>query len=122
MSTEPSNPKVEAICLSVHRSYAEITELINGPFSALAADKLYISPTEGEWSLMQTLAHIVEIMPYWAGEIEKLVAHPGQSFGRTKEHVGRNQAIEQHGHDQLAQIKKMLPGSYSRLEDVLGNL
>ena len=30
---------------------------------------------------MQNLAHVVEFMPYWAGEINKLVAEPGRNLG-----------------------------------------
>ena len=122
MSTEPANPNVEAIRLSVQHSYREIIRLVDGPLAALDAEKLYSTPVEGEWSIMQNLAHIVEFMSYWAGEIEKLVAQPGQNFGRTMQHEGRLQAIEQHGRDSLTQMKEALPQSYARLEEVLGKL
>ena len=52
----------------------------------------------------------------------KLVANPGQNFGRTALHEGRLRAINEHGRDSLEQIKAALPGSYARLEDVLGSL
>ena len=71
---------------------------------------------------MQNLAHIVEFMPYWAGEIEKLHAEPGCEFGRTHEDVGRLQGISEHEMDSLSSIKAALPGSYARLDGVLGRL
>jgi hypothetical protein len=71
---------------------------------------------------MQNLAHIVEFMPYWADEIEKLVAKPGQNFGRTMQQEARLQAIQKHGRDSLEQIRAALPGSYARLEEVLESL
>jgi hypothetical protein len=122
MTTSSANPNVEAIRLSVQHSYNELNQLIDGPLARLDPAKLYKSPAETEWSIMQNLAHIVEIMPYWANEIEKLVAHPGQNFGRTQQHEGRLKAISEHGGDSLEQIKAALPGSYARLQEVLGNL
>lgn len=122
MSTPPANPEVEAILLSVQKSYKELNELIDGPLARLDSQKLYKSPAEDEWTIMQNLAHIVEFMPYWANEVEKLVARPGQNFGRTAQQEARLQAIREHGTDRLAQIRDALPGSYGRLEEVLSNL
>lgn len=122
MTTSSANPKVEAIRLSVQHSYDELNQLIDGPLAQLDPAKLYKTPAEDEWSIMQNLAHIVEIMPYWAHEIEKLVAHPGQNFGRTQQNEGRLRAIDEHGGDSLEQIKAALPGSYARLQEVLSDL
>src|SRR5258707_15214172 len=122
MSTTPANPKTEAIRQSVQKSYADLNQLIDGPLASLDTSKLYQVPAENEWSIMQNLAHIVEIMPYWANEIEKLLAHPRQNFGRTQQHEGRLKAIDEHGRDSLEQIKALLPGSYARLQEVLGTL
>src|SRR5438105_4295814 len=119
MATASTNPKVEKILLSVHDSYAALVQLVEGPLTALDAEKLYISPAEDEWTIMQNLSHTVEFMPYWGNEIEKLVANPGQNFGRTMQHEGRLRAVNEHGRDDLAQIKEALPGSYARLERVL---
>ena len=122
MNTAPANPNVEAIRLSVQKSYAELNQLIDGPLASLDSAKLYQPPVENEWSIMQNLAHVVEIMPYWANEIEKLVARPGQNFGRTMQHEGRLQAIREHGSDSLQQMKAALPASYARLQEVLSKL
>src|SRR5258706_3203967 len=120
MTTSSANPNVEAIRLSVQHSYDELSELIDGPLAQLDPAQLYKAPTENEWSIMQNLAHIVEIMPYWASEIEKLVAHPGQNFGRTQQHEGRLKAIDEHGGGKLERIKTMFPRGYSRWSEVLG--
>lgn len=122
MSTTPANPKTEAIRQSVRKSYADLNQLIDGPLARLDASKLYQAPAENEWTIMQNLAHIVEFMPYWAGEIEKLVATPGQNFGRTGQDERRLAAIYEHGTDSLEQIKAALPGSYARLDEVLSSL
>ena len=122
MSTRPANPNAEAIRENVRNSYAELHRLINGPLAVLDTSKLYQPPAENEWTIMQNLAHIVEFMPYWAGEIEKLLAEPGRNFGRTPQDVGRLQGISEHEMDSLKGIKAALPGSYARLDEVLARL
>lgn len=122
MSTTPANPNVQAIRESAQKSYADIQRLIDGSLASLETSKLYIIPAEDEWSIMQNLAHTVEFMPFWAGEIEKLVAEPGRIFGRTAEDEGRLRGISEHEADRLDVIKAALPGSYDRLDEVLGNL
>jgi hypothetical protein len=122
MSTIPANPEVDAIRENVRNSYTALNQLIEGPLAILDASKLYESPAENEWTIMQNLSHIVEFMPYWADEIEKLVEKPGSSFGRTPEDVGRLQGISEHEMASLSKIKEALPGSYARLDGVLGRL
>lgn len=117
-----ANPKVAAIRDNVKHSYAELNELLDGPVAALYATKLYQEPTENEWTIMESLAHIVEFMPYWADEVTKLVARPGQNFGRTQQHEGRLAALREHGHDTLIQARAALPASYTHLDEVLSRL
>jgi len=118
----PANPKIEAIRENVRNSDTELLQLIDGPLTSIDASKLYQSPAENEWTIMQNLAHIVEFMPYWAGEIEKLVAEPGRNFGRTPQDVGRLKGISEHEMDSLKGIKAALPGSYARLDEALRSL
>jgi hypothetical protein len=122
MSTKSANPKVEAIRRSVRKSYNELNQLIDGPLARLNRSNLYKAPAENEWTIIQNLAHIVEFMPYWASQIEKLLAAPGQNFGRTQQDEERLRAISEHEMDSLEQIKAALPGSYARLEVVLFKL
>jgi DinB family protein len=122
MSSTPANPKVEAIRESAQNSYAELLRLIDGPLASLETSKLYKIPSEDEWTIMQNLAHTVEFMPFWAGEIDKLVAEPGRNFGRTAQDEGRLRGISEHETDRLDVMKAALPGSYARLEEVLGSL
>ncbi len=117
-----ANPKVDAIRQSVKQSYTDVQELLNGPVGTLYASKLYQTPTQNEWTVMENLAHIVEFMPYWGDEVAGLVAHPGQNFGRTMQHEGRLAALREHGHDTLEQVRAALPGSYTYLDDILSRL
>ena len=122
MTAIPANPKVEAIRESVRKSNITLHQLIDGPLAKLDTSKLYQSPAENEWTIMQNLAHIVEFMPYWAGEIEKLLAEPGCEFGRTHEDLGRLQGISEHEMDSLSGIKAAVPGSYTSMDGVLATL
>lgn len=122
MSTTPANPNVEAFRESAQQSYAELQRLIDGPLASMEMSKLYKTPAANEWTIMQNLWHIVEFMPYWAGEIEKVVAEPGRIFGRTAEDEGRLRGISEHETDSLEEVRAALPGSYARLAGVLGSL
>lgn len=122
MTAANSHSKVAAIRQSVQDSYAQLNALLDGPVSTLLSALLYRTPQENEWSIMQSLAHIQEFLPYWAGEVEKLVAHPGQNFGRTMQNEGRLEALRVHGHDTLIQLRAALPGSYARLDEMLDRL
>jgi DinB superfamily len=122
MSIIPANPEVDAIRENVRNSYTALNQLIDGPLASLDMSKLYLSPSENEWTIMQNLAHVVEFMPYWAGEIEKLVADPGRNFGRTAQDEGRLRGISEHEKDNLSRTKAALLVSYTRLDEVLGSL
>jgi uncharacterized damage-inducible protein DinB len=116
------NTKVAEIRHNIQSSYYELNRLIAGPLLQLDPKKLYQPPMPGEWTLMENIAHIVEFMPYWANEIAKLIANPGQNFGRTAQDEERLRAIEAHGSYTLAQAAAALPGSYARLDQVVSTL
>jgi len=79
----------------------ETVDGLLGEIERLPADVLYREPTTGEWPVMSTLAHLAELMPYWAHQAEQIVREPNQPFGRTHADADRLGAIEQHGHDSL---------------------
>jgi DinB superfamily len=116
------NPKVTTIRQNIQSSYNELNRMIAGPLLQLDTAKLYQPPRPDEWTLMQNLAHIIEFLPYWADEIAKLVAAPGQNFGRTAQHEGRLRAVEEHGSYTLAHAAAVLPDSYTHLDQVLSTL
>jgi hypothetical protein len=122
MSIIPANPEVDAIRKNVRNSFTALNQLIDGPLASLDSSKLYLSLAEDEWTFMQNLAHVMEFMPYWAGEIEKLVAEPGRNFGRTAQDEGRLRGISEHEKDDLSRTKAALLVSYTRLDEVLGSL
>ncbi|HCI82717.1 MAG TPA: hypothetical protein DHW02_23840 [Ktedonobacter sp.] len=117
-----TNPRVEAIRQQMHTEFEELLQLIDQHIATRDQQVLYQIPTQDEWTITESLAHIVEFMTYWSNEIAKLVEHPGQNFGRTKEDTNRIRAIEEHSHDALNQMRIALPDSYGYMDDILKHL
>jgi hypothetical protein len=69
--------------------------------SDLPDEALYREPDDGEWTIMSTLAHVTEILPYWAHQAEAINRAPGQPFGRPLDDPGRVGPIATHGNDSL---------------------
>jgi uncharacterized damage-inducible protein DinB len=108
MTAEEHIARVER---TVQQLLAEIEQLPN--------DVLYREPKSGEWPVMSTLAHLAELLPYWAHQAVDLAAATGQPVGRTLEDPRRVGAIEQHGQDSLAQI---VPSIRQGLEECVNTL
>lgn len=57
--------------------------------------KLYIKPSEKEWSAMQIVSHVLEAVDFWVEDLEALLIVPGGKWGRNHEHVRRLVAVEE---------------------------
>ena len=90
-----------------------------GELETLPDEVLYREPKAGEWPVMSTLAHLAEILPYWAKEAANVAASPGQPTGRTHDDPGRLGAIEQHSGDSLATI---IPSIRAALDECIQTL
>lgn len=77
----------------------------------LPTSVVYEAPEANEWPVMSTLAHLSELMPFWAHEAEAIAHAPGKSFGRTHDDPRRIGAIEQHGHDTPAAMVPQIRAS-----------
>jgi uncharacterized damage-inducible protein DinB len=54
------------------------------------ARRLRVAPSENEWSAMQILAHMVEMIPYWLHHCEALIAASAPpTFGRSLDALER---------------------------------
>jgi uncharacterized damage-inducible protein DinB len=85
----------------------------------LPKDVLYREPAPGEWPVMSTLAHLAELLPFWAHEAADIARSPGNPVGRTHDDPRRLGAIEQHGADTLAD---MLPRIRAGLDECRNTL
>ncbi|MCA1646657.1 MAG: DinB family protein [Chloroflexi bacterium] len=84
----------------IERLERSVNQLIQ-EIERLPAEVLYRAPGPGEWPVMSTLAHLSELLPYWAHQAEAISRQPGQPFGRTHADADRIGAVEEHGHDSL---------------------
>lgn len=66
----------------LERVYEEVARLVRDP--AVAA-RLRTPPGKDEWSAMQALGHVTEMIPYWLQHCRVLIAATGEppTFGRT---------------------------------------
>jgi uncharacterized damage-inducible protein DinB len=112
----------------IRRLERDVADLLNAVRN-LPDEALYLEPSDGEWSIMQNLAHVAEMLPYWAHQAEAIDRAPGQRFGRTHDDPVRISAIEEHSNDFIeamltrietaaqdciATLKALPPGAWSK--------
>jgi len=86
-------------------------EALLARLEGLPNEALYREPSAGEWPVMSTLAHVVEMLPYWAGQCQSIARSPGAGFGRTHDDPGRLGAIAAHAEDPLDAVRSSLRSS-----------
>src|SRR5687768_6792239 len=66
----------------LERVYEEVARLLRDP---AVASRLRAAPGKDEWSAMQALGHMTEMIPYWLSHCRVLIAATGEppTFGRT---------------------------------------
>src|SRR5262245_43431973 len=72
----------EAQAKRLERVYEEVAKLLQDPG---VAPRLRTPPGRSEWSAMQALGHMAEMIPYWLNHCRTLIAAAGTppAFGRT---------------------------------------
>lgn len=88
----------------------------------LGDEGLYRSPAEGEWTAMETLSHLVEIQPYWAGEVQRVAAQPGVAFGRGLDDPGRLAGVQEHAGATLESLLPRLRAATEQAASMLRSL
>jgi hypothetical protein len=105
----------EELVTRVERSVEQLLAQIQ----RLPAEVLYREPMPGEWPVMSTLAHLAELLPFWAHEGASLAASPGMQVGRSLDDPRRVGPIAEHGHDSL---EAMLPRLQAGLAECVATL
>jgi hypothetical protein len=83
---------------------------------------LYRHPADGGWTLAETLAHIAEARQFFSQETRRVLATPGIPMGRTVEHPGRLQNIQDHGHDAPDALRSRLIVSHDDMLKTLSGM
>ena len=112
----------------------ELTNRLHGVEQRLAAHSRTAKPAgltepdEGgteRWEAGQVWAHIAEFVPYWHGQLEKVVSGSRGApvpFGRTKTDAGRIGAIEENRNEPIAAHMAATHASLEALEGYVGRL
>ena len=87
----------------------------------LSEEVLYRVPAEGDWSAMMVLAHVAEILPYWARQAKEVAARErdNEPYGRTHDDPDRIAAVEQHARDRLADVLPRLRAGLAEATAIL---
>ncbi len=105
----------------IQRLERSVNELVQ-EIERLPAEVLYRAPSPGEWPVMSTLAHLAELLPYWAHQAQGIVSQPGKPFGRTHDDADRVGAVEEHGRDSLDVAVNRIRASLQECVSVLSAL
>ena len=121
MARKPSK-RSTLVCVTGEDKIAHVERIVRrlvSEIEQLPSEVLYREPEPGEWPVMSTLAHLEELLPYWAREAADLAKAPGKAVGRRHDDPRRIGAVQQHGHDSLDAIVPRIRGS---LAECLGTL
>ena len=82
MTTSTADNSAETQARRLETVAEQLTTLLRRPE---VAQRLRSAPSENEWSAMQILAHMVEMIPYWLHHYQTLIAATGAPphFGRS---------------------------------------
>ena len=82
MTTHGAENPGEEQAQRLERVYDQVARVLREPG---VAARLRTAPGENEWSAMQTLGHMTEMIPYWLSHCRDLIAARGElpTFGRT---------------------------------------
>jgi uncharacterized damage-inducible protein DinB len=75
------------------QSIQELATEITQTAVELPEDSLRWKPAADAWSIAEILGHVQEATPYWAGEIQRVVANPGTEWGRNHQNESRLAAV-----------------------------
>jgi uncharacterized protein YoxC len=110
---------------TVNESIQSIQKSLNEILSStenLSEEVIRWNPSKEEWSILQILSHLVEGVPYWLGEVERVVAEPGSSWGRGLQDPARLEAVSDVGNlsvmDLFAEVGKLSQKVASGLQEL----
>ncbi len=86
---EPVAPLLKESIRSIQELAGEVTQTV----TELPDDVLRWKPAENIWSIAEILGHMEEAAPYWAREIQRVIATPGTQWGRNHDDETRLAAV-----------------------------
>ena len=96
MARKPSK-RSTLVCVTGEDRIAHVERIVRrlvSEIEQLPSEVLYREPEPGEWPVMSTLAHLEELLPYWAREAADLAKAPGKAVGRSHDDPRRIGAVQ----------------------------
>jgi uncharacterized damage-inducible protein DinB len=98
------------------------TDEIVAEVRRLPAELINWIPAQGVWSVMDILCHIREFVPFWTGEILRIVRRPNETWGRDHTDTARIAAVSNTAacklDDVLSDIRQAAQRSADSLRDL----
>jgi uncharacterized damage-inducible protein DinB len=89
MAVSPGDTQAQRLESVMH----QLDALLSQPAVGL---RLRQAPGENEWNVLQTLGHLLEMIPYWLDHARRLIEAPGEPppFGRALDSPERLEGVE----------------------------
>ena len=88
----------------------------------LPADLITWQPGPNVWSVMDNLCHVQEFIPYWTSQALKVVAHPGETWGRDPTNADRLAAVTDTSARRLPDVVAAIRQAAAASADALARL
>jgi uncharacterized damage-inducible protein DinB len=87
--------------------YVQLDVLLRQPE---AVQRVYQPPRDAEWSVLQILGHLIEMIPYWLNACQTLIATTAEppSFGRSLDAPERLEGVQRGAAAGLDELLKLL--------------
>ncbi|WP_134698610.1 DinB family protein [Ammoniphilus sp. YIM 78166] len=109
----------------IQKNIQSINRLIDDILVAvesLTEEQVRWKPSAEAWSVQEVLCHVEEAIPYWLGEIQRVVEAPGMEWGRGLQHEGRLEAVAKADQRLVSDVAEGIRKTKEEVERVLGGL
>ena len=108
---------VEEMTARLEAAQGALVDALDG----ITETELHTPPAEGEWTVAQICAHVIEMQPLWAGKAASITDASG--VGRTPaEAESRTAEIERHASDDAATVRERLAASGTEALGILQDM
>jgi len=107
MKAENESKSAEGQARRLEDVYEEAAALLGRPG---IVQRARVVPGEDEWSAGQILGHMVEIVPYWLGHCQEIIAAAGEPyhFGRSLDDPDRLAAVQRPENEEPGVLLRLL--------------
>jgi uncharacterized damage-inducible protein DinB len=97
-------PEAQTRAMAAAERLTSTTEEILAEVQQQPAELIHWIPAEGVWTVMDNLCHIREFVPFWTGEVLRIVQRPGERWGRDHTDTARLAAVTNTSAHRLADV------------------